>query len=143
MGLHGQTIGDGAEGVDGDLRRRPNSHMDPSDRNLVLAALETAKTPPNTVSDLVKDLVKEGIFTQAVASQHSKEILSIWRDWRQRSAPSPPDSNIGGKQDEADSNSPTGKLALYGPVDDQVSITRHRARQHTLLPPLSPNITWR
>lgn len=128
MGLHGQTIGDGADGVDGGSRRRPHSHMDPSDRKLILAALDTASNPPDTLRGLTKSLIKDEIFDEDFVSQYSKEILGIWRDWKQRSAPSPPDSNIGGRQDEADSNSPTGKLALYGPVDNQVSITRHRAK---------------
>ncbi|KAH8776509.1 hypothetical protein F5883DRAFT_518398 [Diaporthe sp. PMI_573] len=96
--------------------------MDPSDRNLVLAALDTATNPPETLSGLAKYLVTDGIFTEDFVSQHSKEILGIWRDWRQRTALSPPDSSVGGRQDEADSNSPTGRLALYGPVDDQVAL---------------------
>lgn len=145
MGLHGQAIGNGAEGVDGESRRRPHSHMDPPERNLVLAALDTASNPPDTLRALAKYLVKDGIFNEDFVCQHTQEILGIWRDWRQRSALSPPDSNVDGRQDEADSNSPTGRLALYVPVDDQVSITRHRARQHAsnplhLLPSLGANL---
>lgn len=89
--------------------------MDPSDRNIVLAALDTASNPPETLSCLAKYLVADGIFTDDFVGQHSKEILGIWRDWRQPSALSPPDSNLGGRHDDPDANSPTGRLALYAP----------------------------
>lgn len=133
MGLHGQTIGDGAEGVDVHLRRRrPRSHMDPSDRSFIQDTQTTATNPHETLRGLAKQLVADGIFDEDFVTQHSKEISAIWRDWRQRSAPSPPDSNIGARQDDTDASSLTGKLSLYGPVDNQVSITTHRARHLAL-----------
>ncbi|KAK2607901.1 hypothetical protein N8I77_006544 [Diaporthe amygdali] len=94
--------------------------MDPTDRRLVLGALRTSSNSLETVRDLINYLRRDRIFTEAEINEHMEEVIRIWREWKQQDALSPPDSNLGGKQDDADLDSPTGRLALYGPVDEKI-----------------------
>lgn len=103
--------------------------MELCEYKLVQAALSTSDHPIDTVKDLVYNLVHRGIFSQADVEKHMVDIIDIWNEWKQEATPSPPDSKVNGMQDdEADLNSLTGWLAMYGPVDNRVSI---RVTKHT------------
>ncbi|KAL1850149.1 hypothetical protein Daus18300_013017 [Diaporthe australafricana] len=94
--------------------------MDPIDRRLVLGVLNDPTSSIVCARDLLDCLRRECIFTDAAVDQHMEEILRIWKgrkqQGKQQDVLSPPASNPGERKDDADSD---GRLALYGPVDEQ------------------------